>query len=84
MAAGCQGCKSKRYACSVDSRLSGMEYVALEYARDLVLQTSSFDTSQSNVFRLYLANQTSAFDLIVASVGMHDLKVGALCFIIWE
>jgi hypothetical protein len=50
------------------------EYVGIEFARDLTLQTDLFDTTQQNIFRLYLPSLPT-FDVIVVNTGVHDLQV---------
>ncbi|GAX81040.1 hypothetical protein CEUSTIGMA_g8475.t1 [Chlamydomonas eustigma] len=39
------------------------------------LQTEQYETTQENIFRLYLPNQSYTYDLIVVNTGFHDLQV---------
>ena len=67
---------SRRFSCGKkkEKKLE-MEYIGIEFARDLTLQTERYETTQDNIFRLYLPKLT-AFDIIVVNTGVHDLQVG--------
>lgn len=68
----CDGCNGIHFNCS-GSSVASFEYIPLEFAVDLTLQTDMFETSQENLFRLYLANRST--DLIVTNTGFHDMEV---------
>ena len=53
------------------------EYIGIEFAKDLALQTGAYDTTQQNVFRLYLPNRT-AFDFVIANVGGSEWGGGSV------
>ncbi|GAX81041.1 hypothetical protein CEUSTIGMA_g8476.t1 [Chlamydomonas eustigma] len=68
----CDGCNGMYLNCS-GSSIASFEYIPLEFAVDLTLQTDLYETSQENVFKVYLANRS--VDLIVTNSGFHDMEV---------
>lgn len=66
----CSGCASIRFHCNSTDEL---EFIGIEFAKDLEVQTALYETTQENIFHSYL--QHRQLDFIFINTGLHDLAV---------
>ena len=65
----CKGCDAKLFVCRDGIHHTTIEYIAVEFARDVSLQSSAYSTTQENV-GLYLSKQNVSY--VVYNTGLHD------------
>ena len=78
----CSSCKSSYLTCNQNDPCSVPYggYLAMEFARDVVLQTKEYNTTQENI-ALFLQrwitaqNATSHTPICVINVGLHDISL---------
>lgn len=65
----CSGCDAKLFVCKDGIHQMTIEYIAVEFARDVSLQSSLFKTTQENVGH-YLSKQNVSH--VIFNTGLHD------------
>ncbi|PSC70491.1 Vacuolar sorting-associated 29 [Micractinium conductrix] len=66
----CSGCDSSLRRCTAAETL---EYIAVEFARDVSIQGPNFTTTQENIVLGYLAHAPP--DVVVLNAGLHDTSL---------
>lgn len=65
----CSSCISAEFRCDLlDLKL---EYIGMEFSKDLEIQTAEYTTTQENILFKYLGNKE--IDAVIINVGLHDL-----------
>jgi hypothetical protein len=71
----CSGCEALLHECKDDEFAASatLEYIAIEFARDVSIQSSAYATTQESVVLGYLARDPP--DYIVFNCGLHDTSL---------
>ena len=68
----CSGCESRSWACDSTT----IEFLGVEFAKDVEYQTGLYNFTQENVIKGYLAKKAPPF-VVIFNTGLHDMGAGS-------
>lgn len=71
----CQGCNAGLHDCSLENGKAQVEFISVEFARDVSIQGPNYSTTQENVIMEYF--QQNPPDYVAFNTGLHDTALNA-------
>jgi len=70
----CSSCASTTWSCADGLEL---QYLGIEFAKDVIYRTENFKTTQESIILGYIPRILTRISLCIFNTGLHDLALGA-------